>query len=68
MRKSMSKLATQSSFRAVGQTHVELQTFENPENKTQMYGSLCLTAIHLSLIFGFLKYLPFCVCLANLKI
>ena len=35
----MSKLATQPSFRAVGQTHAEWQTFENPENKRQMYGS-----------------------------
>ena len=34
-RESMSKLAMQPSFRAVGQK----QTFENPENKRQMYGS-----------------------------
>ena len=27
------------SFRAVGQTHAKQQTFENPENKRQMYGS-----------------------------
>ena len=52
MRKSMSKLVMQPSFRAVGQTHMEWQTFEKPENKRQMYGSQrypCLTAIHLSL-------------------
>ena len=29
---------TQPSFRAVGQTHAERQTFEKPENKRQMYG------------------------------
>ena len=33
-RKSMSKLIMQSRFRAVGQTHAELQTFEKPENKS----------------------------------
>ena len=39
-RKSVSKLVTQPSFRAVGQTHAEWQTFEKPENKRQiMYGS-----------------------------
>ena len=38
-RKSMSKLVMQPSFRAVGQTHAEWQTFEKPENKRQMYGS-----------------------------
>ena len=37
--KSVAKLVTQPSFRAVGQTRVEWQTFENPENKRQMYGS-----------------------------
>ena len=36
-RKSMSQLVTQPSFRAVGQTHAEWWTFENPENKRQMY-------------------------------
>ena len=36
---SMSKLVMQPSFRAVGQTHAEWQTFEEPENKRQMYGS-----------------------------
>ena len=35
----MSKLVMQPSFRAVGQTHAEWQTFEEPENKRQMYGS-----------------------------
>ena len=35
MRKSMSKLVIPPSFRAVGQTHVEWQTFETPENKRQ---------------------------------
>ena len=39
MRKSVSKLVMQPSFRAVGQTHVEWQTFEKPENKRQTYGS-----------------------------
>ena len=39
MRKSMSKLVMQPSFRAVGQTHAEWQTFEKPKNKRQMYGS-----------------------------
>ena len=29
----------QSSFRAIGQTHAEWQTFEKPENKRQMSGS-----------------------------
>ena len=29
----------QLSFRAVGQTHAEWQTFEKLENKRQMYGS-----------------------------
>ena len=40
-RNSMSKLVTQPSFRAVGQTHVEWQTFEEEktENKRQMYDS-----------------------------
>ena len=31
-RKGMSKFVTQPSFRAVGQTHAEWQTFENHEN------------------------------------
>ena len=35
----MSKLVIQPSFSAVGQTHVEWQTFEEAENKRQMYGS-----------------------------
>ena len=35
----MSKLVTQSSFKAVGQTNADWQTFEKPENKRQMYGS-----------------------------
>ena len=38
-RKSMSKLVTQPSFRAVGQTHVKWSTFKKPENKRQMYDS-----------------------------
>ena len=38
-RKMLSKLVRQPSFRAVGQTHAEWQTFEKPENKRQMYGS-----------------------------
>ena len=38
-RKSMSKLVTQPSFRAVGQKAAEWQTFETPENKRQIYGS-----------------------------
>ena len=38
-RKSVSKLVTQPSFRAVGLTHAEWQTFEKPENKREMYGS-----------------------------
>ena len=29
----------QTSFRAVGQTHKEWQTFEKPKNKREMYGS-----------------------------
>ena len=37
MRKSMSKLVLWLSFWAVGQTHVEWQAFEKPENKRQMY-------------------------------
>ena len=46
------------------QYHVYLKkTFEKPENKRQMYLGR-LTAIHLSLIFGFFKCLPFRVCLA----
>ena len=32
-RKSVSELVMQPSFRAVGQTHAEWQTFEKPENK-----------------------------------
>ena len=39
MRKGMSKLAMQPSFRAVGQTHAEWQTFEKLEYKREMYGS-----------------------------
>ena len=35
----MSNLVTQPSFRAVGQTHAEWQTFEKLKNKRQMYGS-----------------------------
>ena len=35
----MSTLVIQPSFRAVGQTHAEWQTFEKPENKRQMYDS-----------------------------
>ena len=60
-RKSMSKLVMQPSFRAVGQTHAEWQTFEKPSSVVYP----CLTAIHLSLILGFFKCLPFSVCLAN---
>ena len=37
VRKSMSTLVLQPSFRAVGQTQVKRQTFENPENKRQIY-------------------------------
>ena len=33
----MSKLVIQPSFRAVGQTHAEWQTFEELENERQMY-------------------------------
>ena len=36
----MSKLVTQPSFRAVGQTHAEWYTFENSENKRQIRGKL----------------------------
>ena len=36
--KSVSKLVMQPSFRAAGQTHVEWQTFEKPENMRQMCG------------------------------
>ena len=39
MRKSMSTLVIQPSFRALGQIQVKWQTFEKPENKRQMYGS-----------------------------
>ena len=49
-RKSMSKLVIQPSFRAVGQTHVEWQTFGKFENKRYIYGLGGLTAKHLSLI------------------
>ena len=55
----MSKLVMQPSFRAVGQTHAEWQTFEG-----HLSGTGRLTAIHLSLIFGFFKCLPFRVYLA----
>ena len=41
----MSTLVIQPSFRAVGQTHVEWQTFENPENKRQLYGSQASTSV-----------------------
>ena len=37
MRKSMSTLVIQPSFRALGQMQVKWQTFEKPENKRQMY-------------------------------
>ena len=37
-RRSMSTLVIQPSFRALGQMQVKWQTFENPENKRQMYG------------------------------
>ena len=40
----MSKLVMQPSFRAVGQTHAEWSTFEKPENKRRMYGSLASVA------------------------
>ena len=43
----MSKLVTQSSFGAVGQTHTEWQTFEKLENKRQMYGSQPTHAFYL---------------------
>ena len=39
MRKCMSKLVIQPSFKAVGQKAVEWKTFENPQNKRQMYDS-----------------------------
>ena len=39
VRKSMSTLLIQPSFRALGQVQVKWQTFENPEKKRQMYGS-----------------------------
>ena len=39
MRKSMSKLAMQPSFRGIGQTHAKWQTFVKPKNKSQMYGT-----------------------------
>ena len=52
-RKTMSKLVTQLSFRAVGQTHAEWQTFEKLENKRQMNGSQ-------SLLLEFFKCLPDC--------
>ena len=35
-RKCMLKVVIQPSFRAVGQKHVEWQTFEKPENRRQM--------------------------------
>ena len=38
VRKSMSTLVIQTSFRALGQMQVKRQTFEKPENKRQMYG------------------------------
>ena len=37
----MSKLETQPSLRAVGQTHRQWQTFEKPKNKRQTYGVIC---------------------------
>ena len=40
VRKSMSTLVIQPSFRALDQMQVKWQTFEKPENKRQMYGSL----------------------------
>ena len=39
VRKSMSTLVIQPSFRALGQMQVKWQTFEKAENKRQMYGS-----------------------------
>ena len=39
VRKSMSTLVIQPSFRALDQMQVKWQTFEKPENKRQMYGS-----------------------------
>ena len=36
-RKSVSKLLIRPIFKAVGQPHVEWQTFEKSENKKQMY-------------------------------
>ena len=39
VRKSMSTLVIQPSFRALSQMQVKWQMFENPENKRQMYGS-----------------------------
>ena len=54
----MSKLIMQPGFRVVAQTHAEWQTFENPkirEIMVQLTVYPCLTAIHLSLIFGFFQ-------------
>ena len=68
VRKSMSILVIQPSFRALGEMQVKWQTFEKSENKRQMYGSgstqACPT-IHLSLIFRFFKCLPFHLHLAQ---
>ena len=52
MRKSLSKLVIPPSFRAVGQTHVEWQTFETPENKRQMYGSQACRLTTICLLFS----------------
>ena len=38
-------IVIQPSFRAVGQTHAEWQTFEKPENERQMYGSQAWDAL-----------------------
>ena len=38
----MSTLVIQPSFRALGQMQVKWQTFEKPENKREMYGTLSL--------------------------
>ena len=43
--KDMSKLEIQPTFRAVGQNLAELQTFEKPENKREMYGSQSTQAL-----------------------
>ena len=79
MRKSMSKLVMQPSFRAVGQKAAEWQTFEKQENKRQMYSSgscsfsrmgsfVCFMKINLCWLVAAIFRIGLCLCCDELLI